>query len=308
LSKTMSEVGCPSHPNARLIEDHRAGDLICTQCGLVVGERLIDVGTEWRSFSDERSGNDPSRVGAPDNPLLSGANLSTTIAVAFGSEGDRALANAQRKLISSSDRQMTQALMLIREMSEKISLPRSIQDRAAKRFKEVLESKALRGKSNEAQAAACLYIACREEGVPRTFKEICAVSKVSKKEIGRCFRLITKTLETNLDLITSADFMSRFCGNLSLPYPVQVAATRVAKKAVEMDLVAGRSPISIAAAAIYMASQASSEKRPAKEIGEIAGVAEDTIRQTYRLLLPKALDLFPADFRFDTPVEHLPRS
>lgn len=63
------------------------------------------------------------------------------------------MANAQRKLISSSDRQMTQALMLIREMSEKISLPRSIQDRAAKRFKEVLESKALRGKSNEAQAA-----------------------------------------------------------------------------------------------------------------------------------------------------------
>ena len=38
--KEMSEVGCPSHPNARLVEDHRAGDLICTQCGLVVGERF----------------------------------------------------------------------------------------------------------------------------------------------------------------------------------------------------------------------------------------------------------------------------
>jgi len=43
------------------------------------------------------------------------------------------------------------------------------------------------------------------------------------------------------------------------------------------------------------------------EIGEIAGVAEDTIRQTYRLLLPKAAELFPAEFRFDTPVDHLPR-
>lgn len=292
-----------------MVEDPRAGDLICTQCGLVVGERLIDVGTEWRSFSDERSGNDPSRVGAPENPLLSSSDLTTSIAVSFGgSDGDRALANAQRKLASSSDRQMTQALMLIREMSDKINLARSIQDRAAKRFKEVLESKALRGRSQEAQAAACLYIACREEGVPRTFKEICAVSKVSKKEIGRCFRLITKTLETNLELITSADFMSRFCGNLSLPYPVQVAATRIAKKAVEMDLVAGRSPISIAAAAIFMASQAGSEKRNAKEIGEIAGVAEDTVRQTYRLLLPKATELFPAEFRFDTPIDQLPRS
>lgn len=301
-------ITCPSHPYAHLVEDHRAGDLICTQCGLVVGERLVDVGTEWRSFSDDRSGNDPSRVGAPENPLLSN-DLSTSINVGFGgSDHDRALANAQRKLASSSDRQMNQALMLIREMSEKINLPRSIQDRAAKRFKEVIESKALRGKSNEGQAAACLYIACREEGVPRTFKEICAVSKVSKREIGRCFKLITKALETNLELITSADFMSRFCGNLGLPYQVQVAATRIAKKAVEMDLVAGRSPISIAAASIYMASQASTDKRPPKEIGEIAGVAEDTIRLTYKLLLPKAAELFPDDFRFDTPIEQLPRS
>src|SRR4051794_30730817 len=112
--------------------------------------------------------------------------------------------------------------------------------------------------------------------------EICAVSRVSTKEIGRCYKLIMKCLETNLEQVTSADFMSRFCGNLSLPTYVQAAATRIAKKAVELDLVAGlvsfapngfskisivtfsRSPISIAAAAIYMASQGSSDKRTAK--------------------------------------------
>ena len=55
---------------------------------------------------------------------------------------------------------------------------------------------------------------CRQEGVPRTFKEICAVSKISKKEIGRCFKLILKALETSVDIITTADFMSRFCTNL----------------------------------------------------------------------------------------------
>uniref|UniRef100_A0A1I7XMU3 Transcription initiation factor IIB n=1 Tax=Heterorhabditis bacteriophora TaxID=37862 RepID=A0A1I7XMU3_HETBA len=110
---------------------------------------------------------------------------------------------------------------------------------ASKIFKDVLDSKALKGKNNEAQAAACLYIACRKDGVPRTFKEICAVSRVSKKEIGRCFKLIIKSLETNLEQITSADFMSRFCGNLSLPNSIQAAATRIAKRAVDMDLVAG---------------------------------------------------------------------
>ena len=37
--------------------------------------------------------------------------------------------------------------------------------------------------------------------------EICAVSKVSKKDIGRVFKLILKTLETSVDLITTGDFM-----------------------------------------------------------------------------------------------------
>lgn len=122
-------------------------------------------------------------------------------------------------------------------------------------FKQVHDGKNLKGRANDAIASACLYIACRQEGVPRTFKEICAVSKISKKEIGRCFKLILKALETSVDLITTADFMSRFCSNLGLPNSVQRAATHIARKAGELDIVSGRSPISVAAAAIYMASQ-----------------------------------------------------
>ena len=30
---------CQEHPTAPLIEDYRAGDQICSQCGLVVGDR-----------------------------------------------------------------------------------------------------------------------------------------------------------------------------------------------------------------------------------------------------------------------------
>lgn len=41
------------------------------------------------------------------------------------------------------------------------------------------------------------------------FLEICAVSKISKKEIGRVFKLILKNLETNVELITTGDFMVR---------------------------------------------------------------------------------------------------
>jgi len=293
----MSDLRCPAHPDAELVEDHRAGDTVCTMCGLVVGDRVIDVSSEWRSFNNEKSCKDPSRVGAPENPLLSGSDLSTSIAVDPGSGFE--LSHIHRKQMNSTDRQLITGFQVIRDMSERIHLPKSIQDQANMWLSKVLESKALKGRNNEAVAAACLYIACRKEGVPRTFKEICAVARVSKKEIGRCFRLVVKAIELNMELITSTDFMSRFCGNLSLPKYVETAATHIARLANELDLVSGRSPISVAAAAIYMASQSTPEdKRSAKDIGEIAGVAEVTIKQSYKLMYPRAVALFPDDFRY----------
>ena len=71
------QVRCQYHPDAHLAEDYRAGDMICTECGLVVGDRVIDVGryvhlhslvfhyfsylriftdyfSEWRTFSNDK--------------------------------------------------------------------------------------------------------------------------------------------------------------------------------------------------------------------------------------------------------------
>lgn len=157
--------------------------------------------------------------------------------------------------MSSSDRTLINAYREINNMASRIDLTASIIDRAHHLFKQVHDGKFLKGRSNDAVASACLYIACRQECVPRTFKEICAVSKISKKEIGRCFKLIVKALNTSVDVITTGDFMSRFCANLGLSLMVQKAATLIAKKAMDLDIVAGKSPISVSAAAIYMASQ-----------------------------------------------------
>lgn len=307
---SLAKVVCPEHPDAVLIEDYRAGDMICPQCGLVVGDRVVDVGSEWRTFSDEKADSDPCRVGAAENPLLNGSDLSTVIGRGSGeaSFDESGLPKYQnRRTMSSSDRALINAFREINNMADRINLPKTIVDRANNLFKQVHDGKTLKGRSNDAIASACLYIACRQEGVPRTFKEICAVSKVSKKEIGRCFKLILKALETSVDLITTGDFMSRFCSNLGLPASVQKAATHIARKAVEADIVPGRSPISVAAAAIYMASQASEDKKTQKEIGDIAGVADVTIRQSYKLMYPRAAELFPDDFRFHTPIEQLPQ-
>ncbi len=89
---------------------------------------------------------------------------------------------------------------------------------------------------------------------------------------------------------------------------VDKAATHIAQRAAELDIVPGRSPMSVAAAAIYMASQALKDKvkKTPKEIGAVAGVVAVTIRESYKLMRSRAYDLFPEDFEFTSPIAYLP--
>ena len=49
-----TNVRCVYHPDAHLAEDYRAGDMICTECGLVVGDRVIDVGRFFVIFYENK--------------------------------------------------------------------------------------------------------------------------------------------------------------------------------------------------------------------------------------------------------------
>lgn len=77
MSHYMLQLACRFHKDAVLIEDARAGDMICSECGLVVGERMIDVSSEWRTFADDDSGKSVGRVGAAENLLFDHTNLET---------------------------------------------------------------------------------------------------------------------------------------------------------------------------------------------------------------------------------------
>ncbi|XP_011408900.1 PREDICTED: transcription initiation factor IIB-like, partial [Amphimedon queenslandica] len=114
-------------------------------------------------------------------------------------------------------------------------------------------------------AFSSLSMLCRKPRLSgRAICEICAVSRHSKKEIGRCFKLIRQAANPAMNTVSTTDFMSRYCTNLGLPLPVQKAASFIAQKAVELDLAPGRVYLSVAAASIYMASQASDIKKTQK--------------------------------------------
>jgi len=305
---SVNKVHCKYHPTATLIEDIKAGDLICPRCGLVVAERVIDFQSEWRSFANDTDSKDMSRVGEVESNLKSETETSITIQqstnVRHLDEHGNPLYKS-RSTLSSSDRTLKTAHSNIRAMGDRINLPKSITDEAMSLFKQVHESKQLRGRNNEAVATSCLFMACRKMKVPRTFKEICAVSNVSKKDIGKIFKKIVHILSTSVGNATGEDFMARFCYQLGIP-KLEKIAKEISKKALDDNMVAGRSPVSIAAASIYMALLAMGIKKEKKDIGEVAGVAEGTLNVVYKLMRPHAEKLFPSNITPVVPLNQLP--
>lgn len=100
-------------------------------------------------------------------------------------------------------------------MADRINLPKIVIDRAKYLLKSLNEKKCLKGRSHHARATACLYIACRQEHSPRTYKEICAISHSNKKEIGKCFKIIVQALTTTVRSTNPCDLILRFSGLLS---------------------------------------------------------------------------------------------
>lgn len=297
-------ISCRYHPDAILIESHHAGDMVCSECGLVVGDRVVDVGSEWRTFSD--SNNDPSRVGAAENPFLEN-DLSTRIGASTGVEYHN------RNSMSSTNRTLINAIREISEIADRANLPKTIVDEASGLFRRVHEQRRLRNRPRVSVVSACIYLACRMQTAARSFKELSTISGVQASLIAKCYKAILKTVDTPRQPIGSTHvdsiaFMSRFCSNLGLPNEVQRVASHIAAVVKEKSVADGRNPTSIAAAAIYMASQVSDTKRSQKEISEVAGVADSTLKQAYRLMLERASELIPPDSPFHSRIDQLPSS
>lgn len=193
LNQTMICPDCQENP-PNLAEEFSSGDMVCDSCGLVLGDRIVDTRSEWRTFSNDDQGNDdPSRVGDAENPLLTGSQLQTTIAFGDGNAKARDLLRAQGKQTNDKrDKGLMAAYKEIGAHCDAVSIPKGVSDQAKHLYKMADDVKLFKGKSTEAVIATCIFIACRRGGVGRSFKELNIMTNVSKKEIGRTFKALDK--------------------------------------------------------------------------------------------------------------------
>ncbi|MGY5852461.1 MAG: transcription initiation factor IIB [Candidatus Thorarchaeota archaeon] len=291
---TCSECG-----DSAVVEDIRRGERVCGSCGLVLSDHRIDTGAEWRAFSSEES-DARSRVGAPLRYTVHDKGLSTVIDWRDRDTSGRKLSPTRRSEIyrlrkwqirsrvhSSMDRNLAQAMSELERLSSQLGIPKPIRELAALLYRKSIIKKLVRGRSIEAMVAATLYAACRIRLKPRPLDEVADASRVDKKKLGQCYRLLLRSLNIKIPLSNPIDYIGRFASELALSSPVQLRTVEILQRSRDIGLTIGRDPLGLAAAAIYVASIMLDERRTQREIAEVARVTEVTVRNRYKEIVKR---------------------
>jgi len=286
---------CSECGSFNLVEDPSRGELYCRDCGAIVKEEIVDTGQEWRAFDSEQMSR-RARGGAPLTFTKHDKGLTTEIGKGLGElykvpSKKRAqyyrLTKWHKRLIKSKDRNLSFALSELQRIVSFLSLPRSIHERIARYYEEAVNHGLVRGRSIESVIAALTYTVSREFGSPRTLDEISEASGVEKREIGRTYRYVARELGIRILPADPVTFVPRFCSMLGLSDKVQAKAIEILKKANKHDITSGKGPTGVAAASIYIACVLIGEKRTQREVADICGITEVTIRNRYQEIIKK---------------------
>ena len=277
--------------------DNVRGETVCSDCGYVAAENMIDPGAEWVNHSNS---DDRSRVGAPSTLTLSDKGLSTEIrrsdltsggARRHGLSG-KALRDWRRrqridqrsKTRDSRSRNLSVAMQFIRDRGD---LPPQIEQEAAALYRHSVERGLVTGRSIRGITAACVYIAAREAKIPRKIEDIGEsfdmVSDVEVKELKRTIRLVARNLGTH-HITGPEEYFEKFHSDLGLPPSVLGIARDVWSKVKDNLAWQGKKPSGIAGVILYYASQNSTSPRTQSEVCSVSGISEVTLRGLLKIL------------------------
>jgi len=287
---------CPECGSSNLIHDYDTGETVCGDCGLVLYEQMMDKGPEWRAFTQEEKAS-RSRVGVPTSYSVHDKGLSTAISQVDRDAFGRKLPLSTRlqmwrlrkwqirsRVHSSIDRNLAQAMAELDRLSDKVYIPPPIKEKAAVTYRKALDKGLVRGRSIAAIAAAALYAACRGSGTPRTLREIAEASLVDKKDVARCYRLLLRELDVHMPIADPLTYVSKIAERTGISGKTQGIAIQILREARRKRAAAGKDPMGLAAAALYIACLQNNEKKTQKDIAEAAGVTEVTVRNRYKTL------------------------
>jgi transcription initiation factor TFIIB len=245
-----------------LITDYEKGEVVCTQCGLVVAEAVVDAGPEWRAFEKEE------RARAAPLKLVVKTDM-----VARPEHGVQwlKLAKFHRDILHGFERRLTKIGGELKHVRECVGLPQRAAEEAealVKRYFDVVGSL-----PPEAVAVAVLWIAAKAAGAPRPLEDFLRCSRADERRVRRVAWRLKEVMRLGRRP-SIEDYVKTLAARVNLPAPVVKAALDILEK--NRRLLVGRNPWIWAAAALWLASF--KKRGLLKRLAEAAGSTPPSVR------------------------------
>lgn len=294
-----SIISCICGLDQQLVTDQECGEVICSKCGLVSPDRIIESRGEWRVFDLEGSGR--ARTGGPTSLAQHDMGLSTMIGRENRDSSGRQLEatvtptfqrlrtwDFRSKSQSATHRGLIYAFSRLGGLKDKLGLSDAIIEKTAYLYRKAQEKGLVRGRSTSTILAAAIYASCRELGASRTLRDIAAGTDVKRKDISRSYRILVLELDIKVPLVDPLKCIVKIANLAGISERTKRIALKTMNELVEREISAGKLPMGLAAAVVYMSCLANGEDKTQRDIADIAGVTEVTIRNRFKDLKKQA--------------------
>lgn len=293
LKNFQTDISCTRCRKNSMMTDNVTGEKFCGSCGYVDSGMIVDSAQEWRSFTDDHG--DKARAGSPTSLTIHDMGLATVINPLNRDATGKPLTASMRTTIErlrtwdsrsqmhdAADRNLRQAFGELNSLKDKLSLSDAVIEKAAYIYRKAIDKKLVRGRSISGMIGSALYAACRDTEIPRTIKDVALASNVKKKDIARCYRLLVKELDLKMPVTDSIQCVARIASTINISEKTKRYAIKVLKTAQKNEESAGKDPMGLAAAALYLACVKNGEDKTQRDVAEAANVTEVTIRNRYK--------------------------
>ena len=262
-------------------------EIVCGKCGVVVEERIPDNTKDYDVGIRGENGNLNARCGPPVNKMYKDSLASSISQTGKDVNGKRLHGEARvimNRIITWDKRGKTNGARTrnmanteITRIAEVLYIPEQTKQRGAEIFRQCEELKMLRGRTTTVFSAACLYAACREDGLSKTLTDFTDVCFTRRSDISAYYRLIIQICEIKPKVMSPISYISRIATNSSPPLSVTIQKEAM-KILEELEGKAGKDPIGLAAAALYHCAQLKNLEHTQRVLSMAAGITEVTIR------------------------------
>ena len=281
--------------NILLVTDRETGEIMCSECGEVVTDKISDMSLDTVFHSGEGYMS-KSRTGRKSTLAFNDMGLSTLIERSDKDSTGKNLSLDNKRIFyrlrmwdrnskaRPGYRNMQKAFTILEGLKGKLALPNSTVEKTAYIYRKALAKKICSGRSVPIIITAALYAACRLTSTPRTIQDVSNASNLRRASVHRIYRDLVQELNLTINSYNPVSFIGRIATRIGASEKTKRDAIKLLTEAEKQMITSGKNPMAVAATVVYVAAIKNGETVTQTKMAQVSEVSSVTIRNIRQTL------------------------